>query len=218
MRVRARNLAFPAGLAVAAGAIALLAKANLFPLMSGDADESVYIYQGRMLAAGHTKLAASTHAVFFHPWLFGEHAGALYSQYQPGWPAVIGFAHVLGSERIALVVAAVASALAVWWLAREVDARAAPYAAVLFVVSPIFIIHTALFLAYLWTTALVAGGAAAALAGIRTRHWLPFVVGGLLFGGAQLTRPFDALLIAVPVVVYVAVVLWGDWHAFGRAA
>src|SRR5262245_7284711 len=218
MRVRARNLAFPAGLAVAAGAIALLAKANLFPLLSGDADESVYIHQGRMLAEGHTKLAASTHALFFHPWLFGEHAGSLFSQYQPGWPAVIGSAHVLGSERAALVVAAAGAALAVWWLAREVEPRAAPYAAILFIVSPIFIIHSGLFLAYLWTTALVAGGTAAALAGIRTRHWLPFVACGVLFGGAQLTRPFDALLVAVPVVVYVAIALWGNWPAFGRAA
>ncbi|MDQ1379985.1 MAG: hypothetical protein QOJ71_704, partial [Actinomycetota bacterium] len=34
------------GVAGLAGGTALLARANLFPLMSGDSDEPVYVYQG----------------------------------------------------------------------------------------------------------------------------------------------------------------------------
>src|SRR5262245_33523426 len=104
MRPRVRLYASAAGVAGVAGAIALLAKARLFPLMSGDADESVYIYQGRMLADGHATLAADVHATFFYPWLFGERGDTLFSQYQPGWPAVIAFGHLLGNEQVALVV------------------------------------------------------------------------------------------------------------------
>jgi hypothetical protein len=61
------------------GAAALIARANLFPLMSGDADEPVYVYQGRMLAQGHVTLSAAARAEFFHPWLFGNHGGRLFS-------------------------------------------------------------------------------------------------------------------------------------------
>jgi hypothetical protein len=202
---------------VAAGVIALLVKAQLFPLMSGDADESVYIYQGRMLADGDTTLASAVHAEFLHPWLFGERGATLFSQYQPGWPAVIAFGQLLGNERVALVIAACAVAAATWWLAREVAPRAAPYAACLFLVSPIFVIHSGLFLSYLWTTALVTAGAAAALAGLRTRHWFPYVVSGALLGAAQLTRPLDALLVAALVAIYVVAVQWQDRRAWLRA-
>jgi hypothetical protein len=204
--------------AVAGGVIALVAKANLFPFMSGDADESVYIYQGRMLAERHSTLAARVHAPFLYPWLFGERGGTLFSQYQPGWPAVIAVGRLFGSEQIALVVAAAAAVLATWWLAREVSPRAAPYAAALFLISPIFVVHSGLFLSYLWTTALVMGATAAALAGLRNRHWLPFLASGVLFGVAQLVRPLDALLVAVPVGIYVVLALWGHWDVLRRAA
>src|ERR1700704_6463240 len=60
------------------GAIALLARANLFPLMSGNSDEPVYVYQARMLAQGHVTLASRLHAEFFHPWLFGQRGGHLF--------------------------------------------------------------------------------------------------------------------------------------------
>ena len=109
----------------AAGATALVAKAALFPFMSGDADEPVYVYQARMLAEGHVTLPVATHAEFFHPWLFGQRDGRLFSQYQPGWPAVIAVAHLFTNERIALVIAAVVAVVATWFLAREVSAGSA---------------------------------------------------------------------------------------------
>jgi hypothetical protein len=202
-----RTVATVAIIGVVAGAIALVAKAVLFPLMSGDADEPVYVYQARMLAQGHATLPARLHAEFFSPWLFGRRGDRLFSQYQPGWPAVIAVAHVLGNEQIALVIAAASAAIATWFLAREIDARAAVFAVALFVLSPIFVVHSALYLSYLWTSALVVGGVAAALAGIRTRKAAVWAACGVLFGVAQLTRPYDALIVAVPTIVFVAFVL-----------
>src|SRR5947209_2993552 len=99
---------------LASGAAALVGRANLAPLMSGDADEPVYVYQARMLAQGHVTLPARVHAQFFHPWLFGQRDSRLFSQYQPGWPSVIALAHLLGDERVSLVIAAVAAVAATW--------------------------------------------------------------------------------------------------------
>src|SRR5580700_1976511 len=115
----------------AAGVVALVARANLFPLMSGDSDEPVYVYQARMLAEGHVTLAARVHAQFFYPWLFGQRGNRLFSQYQPGWPAVIAFAHLVGDERVALVIAAVAAVAATWFLAEQVASGSGIFAAAL---------------------------------------------------------------------------------------
>ncbi|MDQ1460736.1 MAG: hypothetical protein QOI08_2220 [Actinomycetota bacterium] len=129
-----------------AGGAALLARANLFPLMSGDADEPVYVYQGRMLTHGHVTLSAATHAEFFHPWLFGRHGSRLFSQYQPGWPAVIALGHLLGDERVALVVAAIAAVAGTWFLAQEIAPGSGGFAAAVLLLSPMFVVDAGLYL------------------------------------------------------------------------
>jgi hypothetical protein len=202
---------------VVPGALALLARANLFPLMSGDSDEPVYVYQARMLAQGHITLASRVHAEFFHPWLFGQRGGHLFSQYEPGWPAVIAVGHALGDERLALVLAAVAAVAATWCLAEQVAPRSGLFAAGLLVISPIFVVQAGLYLSYLWTTALVAGALAAVVAGVRTRRNAPFCVSGVLFGALLFTRPFDAFMVAAVASVYATVALWADRRALLRA-
>jgi hypothetical protein len=178
--------------------------------MSGDADEPVYLYQGRMLAQGHVTLSAAARAEFFQPWLFGSHGGRLFSQYQPGWPAVIALAHVLGDERVALVLAAVAAVLATWFLAQEIAPGSGPFAAGVLLASPMFVVDAGLYLSYLWTAALVAGALAGVLAGVRTDRRTPFCASGLLFGVAFVSRPYDAVLVAVVAGGYIVVARWRD--------
>ncbi|MDQ1386483.1 MAG: hypothetical protein QOG65_3862, partial [Actinomycetota bacterium] len=182
----------------------------LFPLMSGDSDEPVYVYQGRMLTHGHTTLSAAMHAEFFHPWLFGRHGSRLFSQYQPGWPAVIALGHMLGDERVALAVAAIAAVVATWFLAQEIAPGSGGFAAVVLVLSPMFVVDAGLYLSYLWSAALVAGGLAGVLAGARTNRPAPFCLSGALFGVAFLSRPFDAVIVAVVAAGYIVTVRWRD--------
>jgi Dolichyl-phosphate-mannose-protein mannosyltransferase len=203
-------------LAVASGALALVARANLFPLMSGDADEPVYVYQARMLAEGHVTLAARVHAQFFYPWLFGQRGSRLFSQYQPGWPAVIAVAHLLGNERIALVIAAVAAVAATWFLGQQVAPGSGVLAAGLLLVSPIFVVQVGLYLSYLWTTALVTGALACVVAGVRSPRRAAFVGAGALIGLALLSRPFDALIVGAAAGAYVLLALRRDRAGLGR--
>ena len=197
-------------LALASGLVALLARANLYPLWSGDSDEPVYVYQARMLAQGHVTLAARVHAEFFYPWLFGQRGSRLFSQYQPGWPAVIALAHLLGDERIALVIAAAGAVVSTWFLARQVAPGSGPLAAVLLLISPIFVVHAGLYLSYLWTAGLVTGALACVVAGVHSPRRAPFAAGGALFGLALLSRPFDAVIVAVAAGAYALVALWRD--------
>jgi len=205
------------GLAFAAGVIAPAARANLFPLGSGDSDEAVYVYQARMLAEGHVTLAARVHAEFFYPWLFGQRGGRLFSQYQPGWPAVIAIAHFIGSERAALAFAAVAAVVATWCLAQEVAPGSGVFAVVLLLVSPIFVVQAGLYLSYLWSAALVTGALAGVVAGVKRSRRVPFLVAGALFGFAFVTRPFDAFIVAALAGVYLIVALLRDGPALRRA-
>ena len=199
------------GFSFAAGALALVARANLFPLMSGDSDEPVYVYQARMLAQGHVTLAARLHAEFFYPWLFGQRGDRLFSQYQPGWPAVIAIAHLVGSERAALVFAAVSAVVATWCLAQELAPGSGAFAVVLLLISPMFVVQSGLYLPYLWSAALVTGALAGVVAGVkRPRKAPPLFVAGVLFGLALFTRPFDALIVAVVAGAYLLVALLRD--------
>ncbi len=205
-------------LGLVAGAVALLARANLFPLMSGDSDEPVYVYQARMLAQGHLTLSARVHAQFFHPWLFGQRGSRLFSQYQPAWPAVIALAHGLGDERLALMIAAVAAVVATWFLGQQVAPGSGVFAAVLLLISPFFVVQAALFLPYLWTAALVTGGLGCMIAGVRRPRPTPFLASGALFGVALLTRPLDAAIVAACAGVYALITLLNDRPSLRRAA
>jgi hypothetical protein len=200
------------------GVVALVARANLFPLMSGDSDEPVYVYQARMLAQGHVTLAARLHAEFFHPWLFGQRGDRLFSQYQPGWPAVITVAHALGDERVALVFAAVAAVTATWCLAQQIAPGSGAFAVVLLLLSPMFVVQSGLYLPYLWSTALVTGALAGVVAGVKRSRRGPFLAAGGLFGPALFTRPFDAFLVAALAAAYLLVACRRDGPALRRAA
>lgn len=192
-----------AGLAVAAAATSLLVGHHVVPLQSGNLDEGVYRFQAEMLLDGQVALPADRYGEFFRPWLSGEREGRIFTEYQVGFAALLAASErALGSMRAGLAVVAAANVVAVhgmaqaWWR----DRRAAIWATGLVALSPLFVLHSALLLTYVATTALVAGFAWAALAAVDRRGsgWRA-AVAGLLLGGALLIRPLDAALAALPI-------------------
>ncbi len=204
-------------LVVVAGGVALVARANLAPLWSGDSDEPVYVYQGRMLAQGHATLPIRLYADFLHPWLFGRRGDRLFSQYPPGWPAVIAVGHLLGDERVALVLAAAAAVAATWFLGEQVSRGSGFLSALFLLLAPIFVMQSSLYLSYLWTAALLAGAVGCVVAGVRRGRAFPFFFAGVLLGLALLTRPFDAAIVGAVVVVYAVASLMRDRVTLRRA-
>src|SRR5947209_18138299 len=68
----------------------LLLRHWLFPYgYSGDADEGTYVLQAKVLSHGHVTLSARSFGGALRPWLTGEAGGRIFTQYLPGWPAVL---------------------------------------------------------------------------------------------------------------------------------
>ncbi len=190
------------------GAVAVLVHLRFFPYLSRNADEGVYLLQAEALAHGQLTLPASLHAGPFQPWLTGEHDGRVFTKYLPGWPALLAVSLVVtGSATPVLFLVAAGLILAVYAFALELlgSRRAALLAAALTVLSPLFLVHTATFLSYAASAALLLAASACWLRGARLGSRRLLLLAGALYGWAFLVRPFDVLLVAGPVAAYLVV-------------
>ncbi len=212
---RWRRVAPLAGLAVLAMVLAVVVRAWLVPLGTGNADEGVYVQQSEWLRSGQLTVSTDDVEPFFRPWLTGERDGRVFFQYQPAWPAVIAVTDAAtGLPWLASVLCFGGLVVAVHALALEAlrSRRTALVAAALTALSPLFVLHAALTLAYLFTTLLAT---LALWCGLHVAHDLaegdpdpspraiPFprhlgwpLATGALLGVLLLTRPLDAALTA----------------------
>ncbi|WP_322760772.1 glycosyltransferase family 39 protein [Frankia sp. Cr2] len=215
-RGRVRRLAVsvsgPGFAAFALGAlsftVSVLLQETLFRHGSGDADEAAYVLQARMLLHGRLTLDQNLVDPFFRPWLTGVHNGRVFTKYLPGWPAMLAVSQLLfGTMVIAPALVAAAWVVATYRLARELldDAATALTSAAFLALSPLLLLHTALPMAYAFTAAALTAAMAALLRGTRTGARRSLVAAGAAFGLAAMARPFDAVLVAVVGVLFVAV-------------
>jgi hypothetical protein len=199
----------PLGLAVAlGGVVALVAVYVLLPDGSLNLDELVYLNQAEAIRHGQLTYDADSYVPDFRPYLSGVAGDRVVFKYQPLWPAWLALSQAAtGDHRPGLVVAGMAAAGAFWLLGRELTGSAwlGTAVAACVVLSPIFIAHSATALAYLPTGALAAAFVGAALRGTRTGTGWWFAAAGLCLGALLFHRPFDALLVAVPVGAWLAV-------------
>jgi 4-amino-4-deoxy-L-arabinose transferase-like glycosyltransferase len=188
--------------------VSFIVRHEVFAAFSWNRDEPVYLWQARLLRAGHLTSPASDTPAFFQPWLTGLRHGAFFSQYTPGWPIALAAADlVFGSSGVAVALAAGLVVPATYAFARELgfERPIALVSAAVMTVSPILIIQSGLYLGYLFSLALGLWFGTALLAGIRRSSvWLFLVAGGLV-GLIFLTRPFDAVLWVVPFAVYLGI-------------
>ncbi|HEV8627995.1 MAG TPA: glycosyltransferase family 39 protein [Acidimicrobiia bacterium] len=201
-------------LALAAALWAVAASAWFLPRLTDNGDESVYLLQAESIRAGRLFPPAAEPAKAFLPWLSTPTGGHYVTKYTPVFPGFIALSHrALGSDRAALALAAAGAVVACYWLAREILGRRrdALVAAAFLASSPLFAIQSATYLSYLFNAALLMGFAAALLAGVRSGSRPSLVLAGLLLGLAVFARPFDAILVAGPVVV------WWVWSGRHRA-
>ncbi|WP_239335756.1 glycosyltransferase family 39 protein [Frankia sp. CiP3] len=179
--------------------VSLLLQATLFRHGSGDADEAAYVLQARMLLHGRLTLDQNLVDPFFRPWLTGVHNGRVFTKYLPGWPAMLAVSQLLfGTMAVAPALAATAWVVATYRLARELfdDVATALTAALFLALSPLTLLHTALPMAYAFTSAVLTGAMAALLRGTRTGARSSLVAAGVALGLAATARPFDAALVA----------------------
>jgi hypothetical protein len=208
---RARYRLAAAALAVVAGVVAFLSSNGLFPYLSTNHDEAVYLQQAAMLLEGRLFLRPPV-VEAFEPWFFVESSEGLYPKYSPVVAAVFAVGMALGDPSLSLAVVGAALVGLTYAVGAEAfDRRTGLLGAVLVLVSPFYVVQTGLFLPYAPTLAFELLFAWAYLRSVRTGSRPLAAVAGLAIGVAFFARPYTAVLFATP---FIAHALW----TLGRAA
>lgn len=203
-----RGRGAPVVIAAAVGGLVALASAYLvWPHGTLNLDEIAYLNQAEAIRHGSLTYDAGSYLPDFRPYLSGVAGDRIVFKYQPLWPAILaGSEAATGDHRPGLVLAGVATALAMWLLGRELTgsrwlgtATASAVAA-----SPIFVSHSGSVLAYLPSGGLVAASIGAGLRAGRTGSRAWSLAAGAGFGALFFHRPYDALLAAIPLGVWLA--------------
>ncbi len=198
--ISARRLA--ACLALLASIAAWLIATELFPYHSLNHDEAVYLQQAAMLLEGQLVLDPPM-AEVFRPWFFVADNGHLYPKYTPVTAILFAPGVAIGLPRLALAAIAAGTIAALYATVAEVfDRRTGLVAAVLLLSSPLFLIHSGVFLPYLPTMGLNLVFAWAYLRGDRTGEQRWAILAGIAIGAAFFARPYTAVLFAVPFICH----------------
>ena len=189
-------------LAALAAALSLLVAFELFPYRSTNHDEAVYLQQAAMLLDGQLFLRPPV-VEPFRPWFFVVDGGAMYPKYMPVPAAMFALGMVFGAAELAL--AAVAGGIVLLTgevVARVFDRRTGQVAAAVVLVSPLFAVHTGVFLPYAPTALLnLAFGLCYVRAtGTGSRRWA--AAAGVAVGLAFFARQYTAILFAAPFVTH----------------
>ncbi|HUP76243.1 MAG TPA: hypothetical protein VM282_24630 [Acidimicrobiales bacterium] len=210
LRVR-QPMSIVIALAITSFVLALVVADQLFPFLSANNDEAVYLFQARIYRSGHLTLPADGYRDFFRPWMSSEHDQQLVLVFQPVFPALLALSDLMfGSMRMVLGLIAGGSVLLVYALARELGlpTRARVIACAFFALSPFAVIQSALYLEYLFAVALEMAVLTLLLAGLRSaagRRARRLTAAGLLFGLLVFTRPLEGLMLGAAMGLYLIV-------------
>ncbi len=107
-------------LAIVSFVLSLVVAHRVFPLLSANNDEAVYLFQARVFRSGHLTLPADGYRDYFRPWMSSEHDQKLVLVFQPVFPALLALSDLIfGSMRVALGAIAAGSVLLMYALGRE---------------------------------------------------------------------------------------------------
>lgn len=207
-------------LATCAFVLSLVVGNVFFENLSMNNDEAVYVLQAQMYAHGDITLSDTIHGDAFRPWMSGRVQGdRLVLVAQPILPGLMAVSDLLfGTMRVAAAVIAAAAVLAVFVATRALLGRdsVALVAAGCFVLSPLVMVQSAMYVSYVLAVAigataltLVTRGIDAAVAG---RRWTWWIVGaGLAEGLLLFTRPLEGIVTGALLVGW----MWvrgGQWR------
>lgn len=209
-------------LAVLAAAITVLVDATVFPYRSLNHDEGVYLQQAELLQHGRLFFRPPVDGPF-RPWFFVESPDGLYSKYSPVPAVVFTLGRWVGGYTLALAAVAATLVGGVVALGRELfDTRVGVLAGCLLLATPLFVVHSGLYLPYALTTTLNVVFALAYLRAERRGSVRDAALAGVAVGLAAFTRPYTAALFALPFVAHAVVSLLRSraWRAVteGRSA
>jgi len=191
-------------LATAAFCVSLSVGHLFFQNLSLNNDEAVYVLEAQMFGQGDVTLSDSAHGDAFRPWMSGRVGeDRLVLVQQPTLPALMAVSEALfGTMRLALAAIAAAAVIAVYALANALlrDLRIAVVAAACFVLSPLVMVQSAMFVSYVLAVSLAAASLAVLTRGLdrqtEGQPFRPWLIGAGLFEGLLLcTRPLEGIIL-----------------------
>ncbi len=195
----------------------------------------MYTFGARLLRAGHLSLPSSFAP--YRPWASGVQSGHVLLKYTPVWPGVLAAGSTVGSMRVGVAVTAAIAVVLTGLLGREVFGRWTEglVAAPILLLSPLFLVQAGTFLSYLFQLTLDLAIVLLVLGAMRRwprdgrapRAAVGRMAGaGAVWGIACFARQYDAVLIALPLVVTAVclnrhswhrLIHWTGWSALGSA-
>jgi hypothetical protein len=162
-------------------------------------DEVAYTLQARLFAAGmRVGSAADNASMLMYPFWTMEPAS--YSPFPPGWPALLAIGERFSAPWLVNPLLVMFIPLVIWRLTlRWSDRRTARLAVMIFALSPGVWLMAASRMAH--TSVLLALGLLAVVAVERPSAWKGWAVGGVAAAYVVLARPFDALVLAAPLLL-----------------
>ncbi len=171
-------------------------------------DAMIQAFQANIYAAGHLSVPVPDDPRFFLADLVIEHDGRAFSQFPPGWSALLAVGFLLG---IPWLIAPLCGALAVYGLYRLLkergdDDRTALFTAVLLGLSPWFVFNAASWMSHVPALCFILLGSAALVRGVREpRGWLWAGLGGFGLGLATVIRPLEGVAFGLPATLWMLV-------------
>jgi hypothetical protein len=197
-------------IAILAGIVVYVIGHEVFPYLSLNHDEGVYLQQASMLLHGKLWLTSELPKVF-QPWFFIRDGHRLYPKYTPVSALMFAPSLALGIPRLSLSLIAVGNVALVGLIGREAfDRPTGVLAAGFALATPFFLFVSATFMSYAPTTLLNLLFAFAYIRMHRRGGWQYGAIAGAAIGMAFFSRPYTAVLFAVPFVIHALVAVWHE--------
>jgi 4-amino-4-deoxy-L-arabinose transferase-like glycosyltransferase len=166
-------------------------------------DEVAYLFQARTMAQGRLTVPSPEPVDSFWTPFVIDYQGRRFGKYPPGWPAVLAPGVMAGVPWLVNPILAAVALYLVYRLGRTLyDGRTGLLAAVLGLVSPLFLVLGGSFLSHLASLVWLLLFSLWFVWTARGRHWGYALGAGLALGAAFLTRSLTAVAYAAPFVIY----------------
>jgi len=189
-------------------------------------DESSYLFQARVFAAGEAKAepmpGAQASSPAAPPEIYFEHQAhttrGWFSKYPPGWPLALAAAYLLGCPWLLNPALGLALLALVNHLARPWGRATQNLAVLLTAFSAYTMLYSTGFLSHAFITAIGMAAIAAAFHGVRTERLAWITLCFLLVVASTEIRPYTGAVIALWCVGYTVMALWRKPGLFWRSA
>ena len=211
-------------IAIATVFAAYFVEDRIYERMAHFEDEMAYIWQAQVIAGGDLVLPSPPNPkTFLIPFVI-DYNGQRFSKYPPGWPVILGIGFRTGLEDWVNPLLAGFGIWLLYLLAKRITTGPLGLLTViLMLTSPMFWMLSGSMLSHAWSLVLALGFVLAWLdTFIHKEHvgsvvedivvqkppgWLPATIAGLSLGVLALTRPMDAVGVALPFFIHGIILL-----------